>query len=121
LLDLNDFRYFVEVVDRGGFSAAGRALERPTSTISYRIQQLELELGLTLLARTSRRVAMTEAGEEFYHHALGILERAAEAENGMRGKTTEPNGTVRYTVAVARHGSGPHAQVSDGRARPTRR
>jgi DNA-binding transcriptional LysR family regulator len=66
MFDLNDFRLFVEVVDRGGFSAAGRALQHPTSTISYRIAQLERELGLSLLARTSRSVAMTQAGEEFY-------------------------------------------------------
>lgn len=101
MLDLNDLRYFVEVVDRGGFSAAARALERPTSTVSYRIQQLERELGLTLLSRTSRRVAMTQAGEEFYGLAATTLERAREAEAMMRGRSTEPAGTVHYSVAVA--------------------
>lgn len=101
MLDLNDFRYFVEVVDRGGFSAAARALQRPTSTISYRIKQLEQELGLTLLARTSRRVVMTEAGQEFYGHAAATLERAKQAEILMRGHSKEPAGTVHYTVAIA--------------------
>lgn len=101
MLDLNDFRYFVEVIDRGSLSAAGRALKRPVSTISYRIQQLELELGLTLLARTSRRVTLTEAGEEFYGHAVATLARASEAESAMRCRSTEPKGTVRYTVSVA--------------------
>ena len=46
MLDLNDFRYFVEVVDRNGFSAAGRTLGIPTSTMSYRIRQLEQNLGV---------------------------------------------------------------------------
>jgi DNA-binding transcriptional LysR family regulator len=101
MLDLNDFRYFVEVVDRGGFSAAARALQRPTSTMSYRIQQLERELGLTLLARTSRRVVMTQAGEEFYGYATAMLERADEAEGVMRGRSKEPEGTVHYTVSMA--------------------
>lgn len=101
MIDLNDFRYFVEVVDRGGFSAAAQALERPTSTVSFRIQQLERELGLTLLARTSRSVVMTQAGEELYSHATAMLERANEAEALMRGRREEPTGTVRYTVASA--------------------
>jgi DNA-binding transcriptional LysR family regulator len=41
MLDLNDFFYFVQVVERGGFTAAGRTLSMPKSTLSYRIQQLE--------------------------------------------------------------------------------
>ena len=101
MIDLNDFRFFVEVVDRGGFSAAAQALERPTSTVSFRIQQLERELGLTLLARTSRSVVMTQAGEELYEHASAMLERANEAEAVMRGRRNDPKGIVRYTVAVA--------------------
>jgi DNA-binding transcriptional LysR family regulator len=100
MLDLNDIRFFVEVVERGGFSAASRALQRPTSTVSYRIQQLERELGLTLLARTSRTVAMTEAGELFYRHAAAVIDRANEAEGIMRGRSVEPIGTVRYSVAI---------------------
>jgi DNA-binding transcriptional LysR family regulator len=100
MIDLNDFRYFVEVVDRGGFSAASRALQRPTSTISYRIQQLERELGLTLLARTSRTVVMTEAGREFYGYASSVVERANEAEGVMRGRSQKPIGTVRFTVGI---------------------
>jgi DNA-binding transcriptional LysR family regulator len=101
MLDLNDFRYFVEVADRGGLSAAARALERPVSTVSYRIQQLERELGLTLFARTSRQVTLTECGMEFYSHAVATLARADEAELAMRSLSKEPAGTVRYTVATA--------------------
>jgi DNA-binding transcriptional LysR family regulator len=101
VLDLNDFRFFVEVVDRGGFSAAGRALERSTSTISFRIQQLERALGLVLLARTTRQLNMTPAGEEFYLHAQSMLERAAQAEHAMRGRRAAPSGVVRFTVGVA--------------------
>jgi hypothetical protein len=46
VLDLNDFLYFVQVVNRGGFTAAGRILRIPKSTLSHRIQQLETELGV---------------------------------------------------------------------------
>ena len=60
VLDLNDFFYFVQVVDRGGFTAAGRTLRIPKSTLSHRIQQLESNLGVRLLNRTSRRFGMQQ-------------------------------------------------------------
>jgi len=101
VLDLNDFRYFVQVVDRGGFTAAAGALKVPTSTLSYRVQQLEKELGIALLARTSRAVTMTDAGREFYKHAIAMLERADEAEMSVRQRQLEPAGVVRYTTAPA--------------------
>src|SRR5262245_20051766 len=69
MLDLNDFYLFVQVVDRGGFTAAGRTLRTPKSTLSHRMQQLEAALGVRLLNRTSRKFGMTDAGEEFYRHA----------------------------------------------------
>ena len=101
MLDLNDFRYFVEVARRGGLSAAARSLGRPVSTIGHRIQRLEQDLGLTLFARTPRRINLTPAGEAFLSHAVSTLERADEAEQAMRNLTTEPSGQVRFTVAVA--------------------
>jgi DNA-binding transcriptional LysR family regulator len=101
MLDLNDFRYFVEVVDRNGFSAAGRALGMPTSTMSYRIRQLEHELGVALLARSSRSVSVTDAGAEFYQHAVAMLERALDAEVVIKQRLSEPAGRVRYTAAIA--------------------
>jgi DNA-binding transcriptional LysR family regulator len=100
VLDLNDLRLFVEVVDSGGFSAASRAFDRPTSTISHRIQQLERELGLKLLARTSRSVVMTEAGKVFYDYASSVIDLASEAEGIMRGRSNEAVGTVRYSVGM---------------------
>jgi len=101
VLDLNDFFYFVQVVDRGGFTAAGRMLRIPKSTLSHRIQRLETELGVRLLNRTSRRFAMTDAGEEFYRHAVVMLHDAELAESAIRHRVTEPTGTVRCTAAMA--------------------
>jgi DNA-binding transcriptional LysR family regulator len=101
VLDLNDFFYFVQVVDRGGFTAAGRMLRIPKSTLSHRIQRLETELGVRLLNRTSRRFAMTDAGEEFYRHAAVMLREAEFAESAIRHRLTEPTGTVRCTAAMA--------------------
>ena len=101
MLDLNDFFYFVQVVDRGGFTAAGRTLRMPKSTLSHRVLQLEAELGVRLLNRTSRRFAMTDAGGEFYRHAVAMLQQAEQAETAIRHRLTEPTGTVRFTAGVA--------------------
>jgi DNA-binding transcriptional LysR family regulator len=101
VLDLNDFFYFVQVVDRGGFTAAGRTLRVPKSTLSHRIQQLEKNLGVRLINRTSRRFAMTDAGEDFYRHAVAMLREAELAETATRHRLSEPSGTVRCTAAVA--------------------
>ena len=75
MLDLNDFFYFVQVVDRGGFTAAGRTLRVPKSTLSHRIQQLEGDLGVRLLNRTSRRFGMTDAIASAEGDAKELLEK----------------------------------------------
>src|SRR5271163_2861080 len=100
MLDLNDFFYFVQVVERGGFTAAGRALGMPKSTLSYRMKKLEAELGVRLLNRTSRHFAPTQAGEEFYRHAASLVRGADEAESLVRQRVKEPVGVVRYTAAI---------------------
>jgi DNA-binding transcriptional LysR family regulator len=100
VLNLNDFFYFVRVVERGGFTAAGRSLGMPKSTLSYRIQRLESELGVRLLNRTSRHFAPTQAGEEFYKHALSIVRASEEAEALVRQRVNVPSGVVRFTAAI---------------------
>jgi DNA-binding transcriptional LysR family regulator len=101
MLDLNDFFLFVQVVDRGGFTAASRTLRTPKSTLSHRIQQLEGSLGVRLLNRTSRKFGMTNAGEEFYRHAVAVLREAELAENAVRHRLSEPSGTIRCTGGMA--------------------
>jgi DNA-binding transcriptional LysR family regulator len=76
-------------------------LRIPKSTLSHRIQRLEAELGVRLLNRTSRRFAMTDAGEEFYRHAVVMLRDTELAESAIRHRLTEPTGTVRCTAAMA--------------------
>ena len=100
MLDLNDFFYFVQVVDRGGFTAAGRTLGMPKSTLSYRIQQLESKLGVRLLNRTSRRFGPTQAGLEFYRQAQSVVSAAEAAESLVRQRVAEPSGSVRFTAAI---------------------
>jgi DNA-binding transcriptional LysR family regulator len=101
MLDLNDFRDFVRIVECGGLTAASRNLDVPKSTVSHRLQQLEAALGVRLVNRTSRRLGMTDAGDVFYRHAVAMLERADLAESAVRERLAEPSGTIRFTTAVA--------------------
>ena len=101
MLDLNDFYYFVSVVDRGGITAASRSLSVPKSTISNRIQQLEASLGTRLINRTSRQFSVTDAGLDFYRHAALMLEEAQAAEAIVKRRLVEPSGLIRVTTAVA--------------------
>ena len=70
--DLNDMRYFAEVVERGSFSAASRALGLPKSRLSRRIAGLESRLGVRLMQRTTRRLALTEASTRDLVAQLGL-------------------------------------------------
>jgi DNA-binding transcriptional LysR family regulator len=99
MIDMNDFRYFVTIVERGGFTSAGQALGLPTSTLSYRIKQLEERLGTVLLLRSPRKLSLTDAGDEFYRHALATVKNAAEAEHAMRNRLSDAVGVLRYTTA----------------------
>src|SRR5260221_727308 len=101
VLDLNDFFNFVQVVDRGGFTAAGRTLRIPKSTLSHRVQQLETNLGVRLLNRTSRRFAMTDAREGFYRPAGGMLREAVLAATAQPPRLRETTGPLRCTAAGA--------------------
>ncbi|MDK1373772.1 LysR substrate-binding domain-containing protein [Sinorhizobium sp. 6-70] len=100
MLDLRDVFYYVQVVDRRGFTAAGRSLRLPKSTLSHRLRELEASLGVRLLNRNSRQFGMTEVGKEFYQYAVQLLKSAEVAEEAMRQRLSEPSGTIRLTTAV---------------------
>ena len=98
--DLNDMVYFAEVVDRGGFAAAGRALSVPKSKLSRRVAELESRLGVRLLQRTTRKLSLTEAGELYHRHAVAMREEAEAAEDAVAAVQNEPRGTIRVTCPV---------------------
>ena len=98
--DLNDMYYFSEVVDRGGFAAAGRALGVPKSKLSRRVAELEARLDVRLLQRTTRKLSLTTAGEIFYRHCVAIREEAEAAANALALVQTEPRGVIRVACPV---------------------
>jgi DNA-binding transcriptional LysR family regulator len=107
--DLNDMLYFAEVVDRGGFAAAGRTLGVPKSKLSRRIAELEARLGVRLLQRTTRKLSLTEAGELYHRHAVAVREEADAATEALALVQTEPRGTIRIVcpLTVAQTTIGP--------------
>lgn len=95
--DLNDLLYFVAVVRHRGFSAAARATGIEKSRLSRRVAELESQIGVRLLQRSTRRMALTEAGELFYARCLAVVEEAEAAYESMANLRSEPVGTVRMT------------------------
>jgi DNA-binding transcriptional LysR family regulator len=98
--DLNDLYYFAMVVDHGGFAAAERALGIPKSRLSRRIAQLETDLGVRLLQRSTRRFAVTDVGNSVYRHAQTMLAEAQAAREVVDRLSAEPRGVVRVSVPV---------------------
>lgn len=98
--DLNDLAYFAEVVDRGGFAAAGRALGIPKSRLSRRVAALEARLGVRLLQRTTRKLALTAVGEQFLRHCVAMREEVQAAEEAVAQARAEPRGTIRIACPV---------------------
>src|SRR5512139_3516560 len=94
-MDLNETAVFVKVVQAGGFSAAARQLGLPTSTVSTRVARLEKRLGVTLLRRTTRRLALTDAGNLYFRHAAEGLAHVLEAEAALAASAGEPSGLLR--------------------------
>ncbi len=98
--DLNDMLYFAEVVDRGGFAAAGRALGLPKSKLSRRVAELEARLGVRLLQRTTRKLSLTQAGELYHRHCVAMREDAEAAEEAVAVVQKEPRGTIRVVCPL---------------------
>ncbi|WP_047249456.1 LysR substrate-binding domain-containing protein [Chromobacterium subtsugae] len=95
--DLNDLMYFAKVVEHGGFIAAGRALGIPKSRLSRRVAELEQRLGARLLQRTTRRLALTEIGSQYYQHCQAMLAEAEAAHEAILQSSAEPRGLIRVS------------------------
>lgn len=100
MLDLNNLRYFVCVVDAHGFTAASKELGIPKSRLSRRISDLEKYLNVRLLHRSSRQLHMTDVGAALYEHAKGMLVEAEAAQQAVQKRLSEPAGTVKLACST---------------------
>lgn len=98
---LNETALFLAVVDHGSFSAAARAIGQTPSAVGKRIRLLEERLGVDLLTRSTRRMALTDAGRRYAEDAREILSRLEALEEDITAGTGQLRGTVRLTSPIA--------------------
>lgn len=99
-MDLNHVAAFVRVVQDGSFTAAARALGLPKSSVSRSIAQLEQDLGVRLLHRTTRKLHLTDAGTAFHNRVSRALADIDEATAAASDLQRELRGTIRVTAPV---------------------
>ncbi len=92
---------FVAVVESGGFSSAALKLGISKSAVSKRITQLENQLGVRLLHRTTRRLSLTEAGERYFENAAKALACANDAEDAAVQLQGNPQGLLRIHALMS--------------------
>ncbi|RMF11012.1 MAG: LysR family transcriptional regulator [Alphaproteobacteria bacterium] len=92
---------FRAVVEEGGFTAAAARRRISKSAISKMVKDLEAELGVALLNRTTRRIALTEVGERYYERCQRILAEVEEADSEATALTVNPRGTLRVNAALS--------------------
>lgn len=97
-MDLNRVVSFVRVVEAGSFTGAAAALGLQKSSVSRSVAGLEASLGIRLLQRTTRRLALTEAGRAYFDRAKEALAGLEEAEHSVSALGAEPRGLVRVTA-----------------------
>ncbi|MEP6899770.1 MAG: LysR family transcriptional regulator [Rhodanobacter sp.] len=111
MFDFRQLRYFVAVAEELSFTRAALRLHLSQPPLSQQIQALEQDLGVRLLERTKRRVALTEPGRVFLEQARQILAKADEARSQVMAAAAGHSGQLRlaYTVSVSFHPALPQA------------
>ena len=99
-MDLNRVHAFVQVVEKGSFTAAAQSLGLPKSSVSRSVSRLEQDLGVTLLRRTTRTSTLTDAGAAYYERARAAVQQLVEAADAASEAVDEPRGVVRLTAPV---------------------
>lgn len=97
----DDLAAFCAVVETHNFAKAAKHLKISTSIITRRVNRLEQELGVKLLQRTTRHVAITEAGSVFYQHATQILQDLTNSKNLVKDLTARVSGLLKIGLPVS--------------------
>ncbi|AMF92488.1 LysR family transcriptional regulator [Vibrio fluvialis] len=92
---------FVAVVECGSFSSAAEKLNITKSAVSKRVTQLEDDLGIRLLNRTTRKLSLTEAGERYYYHVSQALSYAQQGSDAVTELQGEPQGKLKITAPMS--------------------
>jgi DNA-binding transcriptional LysR family regulator len=98
MMDLNSLVVFAKVVEANSFSEAARRLKMPISTVSRRVSELEDQLGVRLLERSTRNLRLTELGMEVLEHAMRSAELSEAVESVVSNRLTSVSGTLRLSA-----------------------
>ena len=99
--DLSGIAVFAAVVEAGSFTAAAEKMGQSKSAVSKQVTRLEQRLGAQLIARTTRRLNLTEVGQAFYERCRRIIAEAEEAELAVTHLQERPRGRLRVTAPVS--------------------
>lgn len=91
---------FVRIVERGSLTAAAASLGASLPAVVRTLAALEADLGVRLLARTTRRIALTDEGREYVERAKRVLSEVEDADAAMSARRSEPRGRLRVTAPV---------------------
>src|SRR5512135_861515 len=91
---------FVGVAQAGGFSAASRQLGVPLATVSRRVSDLERSLGVRLLRRSTREVALTDEGARYFETCRRLLDELRNADEAVAGEHRRPRGELVVTAPI---------------------
>lgn len=100
-MDLQSIRLFIDVARLGSFAAAARRRDVDPSSVSRAMSVLEAELGFVLFHRTTRRLALTEAGARYHERIEGVVDQLLCAEEEARDVVSGPSGTLRVTACTS--------------------
>ena len=100
MADLNDIAVFVKVAQFESFSRAAHALGMPVSTVSRKVSALEAGLGVTLLQRTTRKLALTSQGRDYFNQCSEPLNLLFDAERVLTQTQKAPEGVLKISVPV---------------------
>jgi LysR family transcriptional regulator for bpeEF and oprC len=92
---------FVRVVDLGNFTRAADALRMPKATVSTLVQDLEAQLGVRLLQRTTRRVGLTAEGAAYYERCARVLDDLREADEAVSSRHGQPEGRLKVDMPTS--------------------
>lgn len=99
-MELAALTALVKVVQAGSFTRAAEAMHTQKAHLSRVVSQLERELGVRLLERTTRSLSLTEVGREIFERAVGILGAVEDAERVAQRVLAKPRGVLRITCGV---------------------
>jgi DNA-binding transcriptional LysR family regulator len=100
MIDVADLRAFVAVVRAGSFTGAARVMGTQTAHLSRVVSRLEDRVKVRLLQRSTRSLAVTEAGRELFERSLGIFDALEATEAAMFAVQAQPQGTLRLTCGI---------------------